>query len=519
MRMFSLSVLLAFMGGSAVQAQTYPGYYYPSNYYRIQPVQASRYYYPMTAYPYRTPYANYYYTPSRGYATPYSPTSYPRSGGTAFTAQPSTVVIQEEPIRPEAIDSLPVETVPPVEGPPAPERDRGNVTRLWSSFSEWMSTPEIPGGDCASGFCGAPPRRDTFWVSANYVAMFLRPMSLNGPLVTTGSVFDNPSGALGAPSTAVLYGNEKVDYNLASGGSLSGGIFLDGGCRYSIEGSVFFVVPNRSNASFGSDGNGDPLIARPVFATDLGREAVFFNALPGTIAGDINLTFRSNIGGAEINGRYYIPCGKHIRTDLLFGARYVRLAEEMQIQESIRGINGTTFPFNGQDYTSLTNHDSFDTTNQFLGPQIGGRVMYEHSWLNLSLFAKLGLGATMQQVSIDGATTFSGPTGSLTAAGGVLALPSNIGTYHRTVFGILPEFGFNVGFNITDHLRLQMGYSALLWNRVVRPGTSFDRSVNTGLAPSSQNFGTVTGAIAPVFRFHDETFWAQSLNLGLEFHY
>ena len=168
---------------------------------------------------------------------------------------------------------------------------------------------------------------------------------------------------------------------------------------------------------------------------------------------------------------------------------------------------------------SLADEDTFQTVNQFIGPQIGGRLSWEHRWLTLDGFAKLAVGASQEQTTISGSTTFVSPAGDQTVVGGVLAQPSNIGTYRRTVLGIVPEFGFNVGVEITKCARLQFGYSFLLWNHVVRPGNQFDRNVNPGQAPGSQTFGTITGPLSPTYRFNDELFWTHTLNLGLELHF
>ena len=155
----------------------------------------------------------------------------------------------------------------------------------------------------------------------------------------------------------------------------------------------------------------------------------------------------------------------------------MRLSEQLGVNEAISPINGTnelTYLGNVVNVpNSLAVQDNFSTTNQFFGPQIGGRLTYEQTWYSLQGFAKVAVGATQQLVNIDGLTTLVSPSGNSSAAGGVLALPSNSGAHSQTVFGILPEFGFTVGINLTQHIQLQLGYSILLWNQVVRPA---DRS-------------------------------------------
>jgi hypothetical protein len=136
-------------------------------------------------------------------------------------------------------------------------------------------------------------------------------------------------------------------------------------------------------------------------------------------------------------------------------------------------------------------------------------------------FAKLALGGTRQSTSIAGSTTVLSPSGAVTASapGGILALPTNIGSHNRTVFGILPEFGLNLGVELTQCVRLNLGYSFMLWSHVVRPGGQFDRNINPALAPSTPPPIPVGGPQGPIYQFNDELFWAHSFNIGLEFHY
>ena len=84
----------------------------------------------------------------------------------------------------------------------------------------------------------------------------------------------------------------------------------------------------------------------------------------------------------------------------------------------------------------------------------------------------IGFGATDEIVDINGSTALFSPMGNQVTAGGVLALPSNIGHYDRTIFTVVPEVGINLAVNVTPHMQLTAGYSFLYWNQVVRPAAS-----------------------------------------------
>lgn len=367
------------------------------------------------------------------------------------------------------------------------------------------------------------PTNRFFWVSANYVGMFMKPMGFAGPLLTTGSTAFATPGVLGQTSTAVLFGNQATDFNLMSGFRAEAGIFLDQQNRFSLDVTGFWILTGKQSYNIAGDASGNPVLSRPVFNIDNGREGAFINSVPNTITGTFSADMRSELGGFEINARYHYYVKERLHADALFGFRYVRLAEQLQILENIKGIQAGFVTFRGQPIAlneSLIDDDLFRTTNQFFGPQIGGQLSWEQKWFTTTGFAKLGLGATYQQTNIAGSTTLVSPLGNQVASGGILALPSTIGTHNRTVFGILPEFGFNVGIHLNPCVQLKLGYSLLLWNHVLRAGNQFDRALNPGQVPGSPTFGGIAmGPSGPIFRFNDEFFWSHAFNLGVEVHY
>ena len=102
---------------------------------------------------------------------------------------------------------------------------------------------------------------------------------------------------------------------------------------------------------------------------------------------------------------------------------------------------------------------------------------------------------------------------STTSRGGLLALPSNIGSYTANRFSVIPEVQANLGYQITENIRVFGGYSFLYWANVARSGGQIDLNVNPTLLP---NNGPPSGANRPAFQLHDTNFWAHGFNIGLE---
>src|SRR5262249_39724063 len=124
-----------------------------------------------------------------------------------------------------------------------------------------------------------------------------------------------------------------------------------------------------------------------------------------------------------------------------------------------------------------------------------------------------------QLVNIDGQTMFFQPAGNLvsTQSGGLLALPTNMGGHTRTVFSVVPELGLNLGYQLTDHIRIFAGYTVLYWTHVARPGQQIDRTINSNQLPTIAGPGSLGGGPPrPMLSIRDTAFWAQGVNLGAE---
>ena len=133
--------------------------------------------------------------------------------------------------------------------------------------------------------------------------------------------------------------------------------------------------------------------------------------------------------------------------------------------------------------------------------------------------AKVALGATEQIVNINGGSTVLVPGAApVSAVGGILAQQSNIGQHYHCTFGVVPEAGLEVGYQITPRIRATLGYTALYWSSVARPGNQIDRTVNPALPPTDAMFGIGGGPARPALpSLRESDFWAQGLNFGLMF--
>ncbi len=240
-------------------------------------------------------------------------------------------------------------------------------------------------------------------------------------------------------------------------------------------------------------------------------------------AGIANLSVSDQLWGTEANGLFNVLKRDNLRVDLLGGFRYVYFRERLDFNTS----SPTIVPQTPGEY--FITSDSFDGRTNFYGGQVGTRVAWRIGDLTVTATGKVALGVMDQQLGINGSFStndFNIPFGTgpgRTFPGGYFALPSNMGEYRRDRFGVVPEGGINLSYQVTRQLSVSVGYTFLYLNSVVRPGDQIDRTINGGQSSLYVYTPTPPGLQGNVERpeplFRSTDFWAQGISFGIEFKY
>jgi hypothetical protein len=372
--------------------------------------------------------------------------------------------------------------------------------------------------------CGAPSPRAVF--SAEYLLWSIKNSQRQLPLLTTGPGVDPAtSGVLGQPGTSVLLDAQDIEQDAFSGMRIGGENWnADGNAAVEVRG--FFLEHRTFIFAPSSNAAGAPQIAipyfdaNPIFGTG---ESYVDVAFPGFAAGRVDVSLSSRLWGLEANGLFNVSRGEGGRFDLIAGFRYADLMESFVMDEryAIIPTSPDTGAFLDQDSDGPFHVvDAFRTRNQFYGGQVGARANLEFNRLLLGATFKLALGQTRESVTIQGQTTSADPNAAGTAAGGVFAVPSNIGRHTNKHFAVIPEVELKVGYQLTDWLAATVGYNFMYWSSVVRPLDQIDRVVNGGQQPTYAPVGGFgTGPAVPSFNSNRSDFWAQGLSFGLVFKY
>jgi hypothetical protein len=367
-----------------------------------------------------------------------------------------------------------------------------------------VATAGCNGGACpaiaAPGRCCVPwPFHDP-WVRAEALLWWTKSAGIP-PLLTTSP--DNTpqaqAGVLGQPGTVVLVGDQELNGDFRAGGRIAVGTWLDACDNVGLE--FVYLGLGQSTQRFDRSSTGSPILARPFFDVDRGVENSRLLAYPNVVQGDFSCSATNSFQAAEALLRWAIVRCPGYRIELLGGYRFQRLTDALDIADS----SNTAAPG-----ATIQVFDQFHTRNDFHGGELGIAGAWHRCRWSLEGTAKLALGNTHSQIDIDGSTT----TAAGTFAGGMLALPSNMGRYGADQFSVVPEIGATLGYDLTCRLRMTAGYTFIYWNHVSRPGDQIDPNLSPSQFPP-----TTQTATRPAFERRTTDFWAQGINLGLDYRF
>lgn len=435
----------------------------------------------------------------------------PKSTGVVQVASdaPAPVVVP-----PAAVGSTPVVAQPIAGGcPPG----------IAADVAAACGDPGIGCGAAMDCLCGPPGR---FWLGAEYLLWTtsgnnLPPLATRatGVPVNAAPALPNSLGALGTPGTATVIGGRNYNEDWRSGIRVYGGLWLDQGQRLGAEMDWFYLGESSTReVAGGPDGNG--FVYRP-FTNNVRRNAdgtftvvpAFQDTelvqYPNVLAGTVTVDTKSNLWGLNPNALLNLRCNPCGRLDFLIGYRYLNLTDDLNIREDLTGLAGSPNP--GARFVVV---DRFRTENQFHGVNLGLAWERRFGGLFLNVRGAVALGNTRTTVDIDGSTTITTAAGAVSQqSGGLLTQPSNIGRYELDRFAVVPEIGVRLGAQLTDNLRVYVGYNFLYWSNVVRTGDVVDLRVNASQLPPRPN---VTGTLFPRFEPRYSDFWAHGVVFGAQ---
>lgn len=396
-------------------------------------------------------------------------------------------------VRAQAVDAapMPVETVGPT---PRPYNTAPSFTAEQMPFTgptpEGGLAPLVPEGMPGPATDAPPIDPDRFAFGDGVSHQFT-----NLVYVESETLFWGINGtklpplivAMDPPMHTVL-GGAREDTGWQLGHRIRAGFWFDRDHSIGFEGSYFFLRQDTTKTDVISNGNfvlGVPFL-------DAAGNNQFFPIAGAGIPGMGATALMNRLWGAEASVKGNLFSGPNGYVDLLGGLRVVGFDENLSFT-TVRDFTPIMGP-------RIATRDEFAVRNQFWGGQLGVNAEYRYGRFSLFGTGRLALGGTNQVIKTSGVTM----VGNTVAGTGLLVQRSNLGRVSRNEFAVLPEFGFRVGYQITDCLRATLGYNIFYLSDVVRPGESIDR---------------VLGGNRPAFSFNSTSLWVHGVTAGMEFKY
>jgi hypothetical protein len=378
-----------------------------------------------------------------------------------------------------------------------------------------IAHPQLQGGPMLDPGYSMPiqgkPVRPRLLVSGEieYINWWLSGMKVPA-LVTTSpaTVPRADAGVLGHADTTVLFGDEPLNDDGQAGIRFSLGFSLNPcGPRTLM---VDYFSTGRAHESFSGSDADYSVLARPYYDVTIPGESVETVVYPGYASGSISVEATTEFQGLELLVKRSLFEDCRTSADLIWGYRWMSLDDQLTISHSRellqQGVAGQRFDL----------MDDFLTENNFHGGEVGLKVkrILSPRW-SLDVLGKLAIGGVHSEVVIDGSGVFTDPGGGTFDVNGLLAQPSNIGTYEKNSLATGTELGFTLRRAFRPHLDVTIGYTFLYWSNVARAGEQIDRNVDTNQPPAPGG----PDPKFPEFNFISSDFLAQGLSVGLEYEY
>lgn len=390
-----------------------------------------------------------------------------------------------------------------------------------------------PDGNCFGGmsdrfYLQAIHGSPGIWYGSAEFVLYSLSSDQSPPLVITGP---QTTTSINSPGVSVLYGG-TLNTDPGFGGKVTMGAWFNRCQTWGMFGSFFTTGTQQQSSTFSSP-DGSTFLARPFFNIS----PINFDGSPRTPSEDIERVAQTGLGGsvainrtsllrgADLNFRFnwcnYTSCTGRFawNIDKYFGVKYMGLDETLSVTENLTVL--TTVPGQVTAGDKFYVNDSFMTRNSFIGGNIGlisemrlGRFFFD-------AHGSIAFGGNLQEVTIGGNTriTQDNVTSPL-LTGGLLAQQTNIGSYNRTQFSLIPEIGLKLGWQVSDHFRLFAGMDFTYWSNVVRPGQQIDYTVNTSQLPRVDANGNpvqppLVGPARPAFNWQNSNMWLTGFSAGV----
>lgn len=393
--------------------------------------------------------------------------------------------------------------------PPAPAKGAANSPTVTASAPV---LPEPVESSTSSSYAEEiVPSGSRVWFDAEMLLWQIRESKIPTLIgaIPVSTLNANAGGDLPPGAITPIFGGSasRLDYDAQLGLRLMGGIWLGESADWGISGG-WFQLEQESLSSVRQSFAGT--VVGPVY-NSLSRQSII---VPSNLDQQTSAALaeaRNRLWGSELNVTRRISALFFAdRLDLIVGFRQLAFDEGLDLYSSIQALPGS-------QAASGAAFDNLYTHNRFYGGQIGLRSSMRCNNFYANVTGKLAVGCVQQDANVNGGTLVRlAGQAPVAAVGGVLAQPTNIGSFDRNRWGLLPELTINAGYELASGIRAFVGYNFLALSNTLRPGNIIDAVDDRQIPLLRFPNPAPAGITRPAPTLDDSRFWAYGLNLGLE---
>ena len=312
-----------------------------------------------------------------------------------------------------------------------------------------------------SSTAGAAP--DRAWIWGSVEALLGNTSGVNvPPVVTTGPASAGVlAGAVGVPGTTALFGGRKMLDNWRAGARTEVGAWFGQAHVWGASARLYSLF-STSDQLVG-EGNGTNVVNLPQVVTmgGVATQVPVFVGFPGVSVGTVATTAQTTFTGGDLNLRRLLVSNHDFRFELFAGYRQMHLGDELGAAFRASGGLGAVL--------LLAGDDSIRTRNNFYAGQVGslGSVaMGRFTLQGQSAFA-IGVNAS----DLDFARTRIATIGTT-----AIPIVQTTDGGRLNFFSVAAEGGVRLGFRVTEHAKLTVGYTGIYWSKVRRAQEQYDLS-------------------------------------------
>jgi hypothetical protein len=307
----------------------------------------------------------------------------------------------------------------------------------------------------------AAPDRAWLWGSAELVIGNTSGVNVP-PVVTTGPASAGlPAGAVGAPGTVALFGGRKMLDDWRTGLKTEIGAWFGQDHAWGASARLYSLF-STSDQLVG-EGNGTNVVNLPQVVTLGGvpTQMPIFVGFPGIAVGTVATTVQTTFSGGDINLRRLLVSNPDFRFELFAGYRQMHLGDELGAAFRASGGLGSVI--------LLAGDDSIRTRNNFYAGQVGSLGSIAMGRITLQGQSAFAIGVNASDLDFSRARV---------ATIGTTQVPLVQTTDGGRVnfFAVAAEGGVRLGFRVTEHAKLTVGYTGIYLSKVRRAQEQFDLS-------------------------------------------